>query len=138
MEEAKPQVEGLLKNKKKAEMIKAKMTGSSLAAIAASNKAAVVNAVDLTLESPAVPGAGFEPKVVGSAFTSKAGQISKPIDGNAGVYVLVTKTVTKAPALPKYTDYVNKLKPQATGNAGRFMQALKNEADIQDNRADFY
>jgi peptidyl-prolyl cis-trans isomerase D len=138
VEEAKPQVEGLLKNKKKAEMIKAKMTGSSLAAIAASNKAAVVNAVDLTLESPAVPGAGFEPKVVGSAFTSKAGQISKPIDGNAGVYVLVTKTVTKAPALPKYTDYVNKLKPQATGNAGRFMQALKNDADIQDNRADFY
>ncbi|MBF6641837.1 peptidylprolyl isomerase [Flavobacterium sp. J49] len=138
VEEARPQVEGLLKNKKKAEMIKAKMTGSSLAAIAASNKVAVVNAVDLTLESPAVPGAGFEPKVVGTAFASKAGQISKAIDGNAGVYVVVTKTVAKAPALPKYTDYVNKLKPQAAGNAGRFMQALKNEADIQDNRADFY
>ncbi|MFN3753159.1 peptidylprolyl isomerase [Flavobacterium sp.] len=138
VEEARPQVEGLLKNKKKAEMIKAKMTGSSLAAIAASNKVTVMTAVDLTLENAAVPGAGFEPKVVGTAFSSKAGQISKTIDGNSGVYVLVTKTVAKAPALPKYTDYVNKLKPQVVGNAGRFMQALKNDADIQDNRADFY
>jgi peptidyl-prolyl cis-trans isomerase D len=138
VEEARPQVEGLLKNKKKAEMIKAKMTGSSLAAIAASNKVSIMNAVDLTIENAAVPGAGFEPKVVGTAFTSKAGQLSKTIDGNSGVYILVTKTVTKAPALPKYTDYVNKLKPQAVGNAGRFMQALKNDADIQDNRADFY
>ena len=138
VEEARPQVEGLLKNKKKAEMIKAKMTGSSLAAIAASNKVSIMNAVDLTIENAAVPGAGFEPKVVGTAFTSKAGQLSKTIDGNSGVYILVTKTVTKAQALPKYTDYVNKLKPQAVGNAGRFMQALKNDADIQDNRADFY
>ena len=138
VEEARPQVEGLLKNKKKAEMIKAKMSGSSLAAIAASNKVTVMNAVDLTLENAAVPGAGFEPKVVGTAFSSKTGQVSKTIEGNSGVYVLVTKTVAKAPALPKYTDYVNKLKPQAVGNAGRFMQALKNDADIQDNRADFY
>lgn len=138
VEEARTQVEFVLKNKKKAEMIKAKMNGNSLAAIAASNKVTVVNAVDLTLENPAVPGAGFEPKVVGTAFSSKAGQISKPIEGNSGVYVLTTKTVAKAPALPKYTDYVNKLKPQATGNAGRFMQALKNDADIQDHRADFY
>ncbi|WP_284652789.1 peptidylprolyl isomerase [Flavobacterium terrisoli] len=138
VEDARPQVEYVLKNKKKAEMIKAKMNGASLAAIAASNKVTVVNAVDLTLENPAVPGAGFEPKVVGTAFSSKAGAISKPIEGNAGVYVLTTKAVVKAPALPKYTDYVNKLKPQVTGNAGRFMQALKNDADIQDNRADFY
>jgi peptidyl-prolyl cis-trans isomerase D len=137
-EEARPQVEPLLKNKKKAALISAKMKGASLAAIAATNKVTVLNAVDLTIENSAVPGAGYEPKVVGTAFSSKAGQISKPIEGNAGVYVLVTKTVTKAPALPKYNDYVNKLKPQVLGNAGRFMQALKNDADIQDNRADFY
>jgi len=138
VEEARPQVELILKNKKKAEKIKAKMTGSSLAAIAAANKVTVQNAVDLTIENPSVPGAGFEPKVVGSAFSSKAGVVSKPIDGNSGVYVVVTKTVTKAPAIKKYTDYVNKLKPQVVGNAGRYMQALKDDADIKDNRADFY
>ena len=138
VEEARPQVELILKNKKKAEKIKAKMTGSSLAAIAAANKVTVQNAVDLTIENPSVPGAGFEPKVVGTAFSSKVGVVSKPIDGNSGVYVIVTKTVTKAPAIKKYTDYVNKLKPQVVGNAGRYMQALKDDADIKDNRADFY
>lgn len=138
VEEARPQVEMLLKNKKKTEKIKAKMTGSTLAAIAAANKVTVQNAIDLTLENPSVPGAGFEPKVVGNAFSLKAGKVSKTIDGNSGVYVIATKAVTKAPAIKKYTDYVNKLKPQVVGNAGRYMQALKDDADIKDNRADFY
>ncbi|MDI9256507.1 peptidylprolyl isomerase [Flavobacterium sedimenticola] len=138
VEEARPQVEFILKNKKKAEMIKAKMKGSSLAAIASSNKVTVLNAVDLTIENPAVPGAGYEPKVVGTAFASKAGQVSAPIDGNSGVYVVVTKATTKAPAIQKYTDYINKMKPQAISNAQRFLQALRDDADIVDNRANFY
>ena len=138
VEEARPQVELILKNKKKAEKIEAKMKGASLAAIAAANKVTVMNAVDLTIEAPNVPNAGFEPKVVGMAFTSKSGVVSKPIDGNSGVYVIVTRTVTKAPVLNKFDDYVAKVKQQAVGNSGRFMQALKNDADIEDNRADFY
>jgi peptidyl-prolyl cis-trans isomerase D len=64
VEEARPQVELILKNKKKAEKIKAKMTGSSLAAIAASNKVTSQSAMDLTLENPALPTAGYEPKVM--------------------------------------------------------------------------
>jgi peptidyl-prolyl cis-trans isomerase D len=97
-----------------------------------------MNAVDLTIENPNVPNAGFEPKVVGLAFSSKVGQISKPIDGNSGVYVIATKVVTKAPAIKKYDDYINKLKPQVANYAGRVLPALKNDADIKDNRADFY
>ena len=114
------------------------MKGASLAAIAASNKVTVMNAVDLTVENPNVPGAGFEPKVVGMSFTSKAGQVSKPIEGNSGVFVFATKVVTKAPAIQKYDDYTAKVKQQAVGNSGRFMQALKDDADIVDNRANFY
>ena len=137
-DEARPQVENILKNKKKAEKISAKLKGASLAAIAASNKSTVMNAIDLTIENPNVPGAGFEPKVVGNAFTSKAGVVSKPIDGNSGVYVVVTKSVAKAPKINKYDDYINKVKQQVSGYSGRVMPALKNDADIQDNRADFY
>ncbi len=138
VEEARPQVEPILKNKKKAAKIEAKMKGASLAAIAAANKVTVMNAVDLTIENPSVPNAGFEPKVVGLAFSSKAGVVSKPIEGNSGVYVIATKAVTKAPAIKKYDDFIAKVKQQAVGNSGRFMQALKEDADIVDNRADFY
>ena len=138
IEEARPQVEPILKNKKKAAKIIAKIKGGSLASIAASNKVTVMNAVDLTIENPSVPNAGYEPKVVGLAFSSKAGQVSKPIEGNSGVYVIDTKVVTKAPSIKKYDDYIAKVKQQAVGNSGRFMQALKEDADIVDNRADFY
>ncbi|WP_445453859.1 SurA N-terminal domain-containing protein [Flavobacterium sp. 25HG05S-40] len=137
-EEARPQVENILKNKKKAEKIMAKMKGTSLDAIAATNKVTVMNALDLTIENPNVPGAGFEPKVVGNAFTSKVGQVSKPIEGNSGVYVVNTKAVTKAPKIQKYDDYINKVKQQVVNYSGRVMPALKNDADIIDNRADFY
>lgn len=138
VEEARPQVEPILKNKKKAAKIEAAMKDTSLAAIASKNKVAVMNAVDLTVESPNVPGAGFEPKVVGMAFTSKANVVSKPIQGNSGVFVIATRVVTKAPAIQKYDDYIAKVKLQAVQNSGRFMQALKDDADIEDNRANFY
>lgn len=137
-EEARPMVENILKNKKKAEKIKAKLNGSSLASLATANKVTVMNALDLTLGNPALPGAGFEPKVVGTAFASKVGQVSKPIEGNSGVYVVVTKAVTKAPAIKDFKEQVSQLSAQAKGNAGRIMTALRNEADIEDNRADFY
>ena len=138
VEEARPQVELLLKNKKKAAKIIAKMNGTSLASVATTNKVTVQNAVDLTIENPNIPNAGFEPKVIGMAFSSKAGQISKPIEGNSGVYVIATKVVTKAPAIQKYDDYITKVKQQVTSYSGRVMPALKNDADIKDNRADFY
>ncbi len=138
VEEARPQVEQILKNKMKADKIKTKLSGTSLAAIAAANKVTVLQAVDLTMENPAVPNAGFEPKVVGAAFSSAAGKVSAVIEGNAGVYVVVNKTTTKAPILKKHDEYVAKLKQQVTTYAGRVVNALKNEADIKDNRADFY
>ncbi len=136
--EARPQVETILKNKKKAEMIIKKIKGSDLASIAAANKVTVMNATDLSIEAPNVPGAGFEPKVVGMAFTSKAGVVSKPIEGNSGVFVVNTKSVTKAPKVAKYDEYIAKVRQQAVGNSGRVLQVLQNDADIEDNRANFY
>lgn len=137
-EEARPQVENILKNKKKAAKIAAKLKGTSLEAIASANKVGTLSAIDLTIENANVPGAGFEPKVVGMAFTSKVGQVSKPIDGNSGVYVINTKAVTKAPAIQKYDDYITKVKQQVVNYTGRVMPALQKDADIQDNRAEFY
>ena len=98
----------------------------------------VQQAADLTLENPSIPNAGYEPKVVGVAFSSKPGKISEPIEGNSGMYVVVNKTVTKAPALKKHDEYVNKIKQQVASYSSRVISALKTDADIQDNRADFY
>ena len=137
VEDARPGIEPILKNKKKAEILKAKMKGASLAAIAQSSKSSVQQALDITLENANLPNVGQEKKVVGTAFATPVNKISAPIEGNSGVYVVQTKVVTKAPALKNHTDYIAKVKSQVSGYSGRVIPALKAEADIEDNRVQF-
>jgi peptidyl-prolyl cis-trans isomerase D len=137
MEDARIQVEPILRNKKKAEMIAAKMKGNSLEAIAAANKVAVQQAVDLTIENPNLPNAGVEYKVVGIAFGTMTNKTSKTIEGNGGVFVVRTKAITKALPTNDYSAYLMKLKQQNAGKAGAFSEALKKVADITDNRGSF-
>ncbi len=136
-EEARPLVETILKNKKKAAKIKAKMTGSTLEAIAKASGSTVQTASDLTAENAVLQGVGMEAKVVATAFAI-GNKISLPIEGNSGVFVLKTKTVVKAPTLTVYSDYIAKLNQQNASAAGRVIGALKTDAKIEDNRALFY
>jgi peptidyl-prolyl cis-trans isomerase D len=138
VEEAKPMVEGIIKNQKKAEKIIAKMKGTSLEAIAKANATTVQNAPTASIENAVLANVGAEPKVVGIAFGLAANKVSAPIEGNSGVYVVKTKSVAKAPKLPKYDDYINKLKATAAQASGRVFPAMKNDAKIDDNRLEFY
>ncbi|WP_289664599.1 peptidylprolyl isomerase [Flavobacterium panacagri] len=135
---ARPYVEPILKNKKKAELLKAKMTGSSLEAIAKAAGVAVQQAADVTLDNPVLPGGvGQEPKVVGNAFALAANKISAPIEGNTGVYVVKNIKTVKAPAIATHAAYVEKVKAQSANDASRVLPALKNNAKIEDNRLQF-
>ncbi|RTY92433.1 peptidylprolyl isomerase [Flavobacterium sp. GT3R68] len=135
--EARVSIEPILKNKKKAEIIKAKMAGSSLDAIAKANGVAVQQVVDVTLENPSLPGVGPEQKVVGAAFGIGTNKTSGTIEGNSGVYVVKATTITKAPVLKSHEQYISKLKSQNASAAGRVIPALKADAEIEDNRAKF-
>jgi len=137
VEEARPSIEPIFKNKKKAEKIKAKMTGTSLDAIAKASGVTVQQATDLTLDAANLPGAGPERKVIGAAFAVGANKVSAPIEGNSGVFVVKPTVVTKAPALKDYKEYSAKVKAQVSGYSGRVLPTLKADADIKDNRADF-
>lgn len=135
---ARPYVEPILKNQKKAELLKAKMTGSSLEAIAKAAGVAVQQAADVTLDNPVLPGGvGQEPKVVGNAFALTANKISAPIEGNTGVYVVKNIKTVKAPAIANHAAYVEKVKAQSASDASRVLPALKNNAKIEDNRLQF-
>ena len=137
IDDARPGIEPILRNKKKAALITAKMKGASLAAIAKSNATTVQQALDVNLENASIPNVGQEKKVVGIAFASAVNKLSAPIEGNSGVFVIQTKLVTKAPALKNHTDYIAKVKSQTSSYSGRVIPALKAEADIEDNRAQF-
>jgi peptidyl-prolyl cis-trans isomerase D len=135
--DARPFVEAKLKNIKKAAIIKAKLKGPSLEAIAKANGVKVQTAEGATLENAVLPGAGQEQRVVGTALAIGS-KISEPIEGVSGVYVVKTKNIIKAPTLTVYTDYINKLKSQDASAPGRVIGALKTDAKIEDNRASFY
>jgi peptidyl-prolyl cis-trans isomerase D len=135
---ARPYVEPILKNKKKAELIKAKMAGSSLEAIAKATASTVQQVADVTLENPVLAGGvGQEPKVVGNAFALAANKMSAPIEGNTGVYVVKNTRTVKAPVLKDHAPYVAKLKQQSAGDVNRVVPALKGNAKIEDNRKQF-
>ena len=135
--QARAYVEPILKNKKKAELIKAKMTGSSLEAIAKAAGAKVEQAANITMENPVFGLVGAEPKVVGTAFALTANKVSAPIEGVTGVYVVKNVSTVKAPVLKNHTAYVAKLKQQTANDAGRILPALKANATIEDNRIKF-
>lgn len=136
--QARPYVESILKNKKKAELLKAKMNGGSLEAIAKAIGSTVQKATDVTLENPVLPGGvGQEAKVVGNAFALAPNKISAPIEGVTGVYVVKNNSTVKAPALKSYAENVTKLKAQSASESNRVLPALKEGADIKDNRKDF-
>lgn len=138
VDQARPYVESILKNKKKAEILKAKMSGSSLEAIAKATGSSVQQANNVTLENPILTGGvGQEPRVVGNAFALAANKLSAPIEGVTGVYVVKNTSTVKAPALKSYAENVAKLKAQSASDANRVLPALKEGADIKDNRKEF-
>lgn len=135
---AKQQVEPIIKNQKKAEIIKKKMSGASLEAVAKASGASVQPAMGVSLKMPVIPNIGNEPKVVGKAFGLAAGKTSEVIEGNSGMFMVRAKAVTKAPEVPSYTTYITQDRTQNQSYAiSKAYTALKDKADIKDNRANF-
>ncbi|OYQ34386.1 peptidylprolyl isomerase [Flavobacterium cyanobacteriorum] len=137
LEEAKTTVLPILRNQKKAEILKKKMTGGSLEAVAQKNGSSVLSATDVTFAAPNIPNVGPEAKVIGKAFGLAAGKTSAPIEGQSGVFLIRAKNITKAPELPNYATYTARLKQEGRGSVpSRISTALRNRAEIEDNRAE--
>ena len=143
LEEVKTQVEIALKKEKSG---KALLEEFNTAIGSATTIEEVATAMDLKTEqvntmsfsSNAIPG-GFEPNVVGAFYGIEKGQLSKPVKGNNGVYVVYADDfiASKAPkdltSLKKQLD--GQIKPRANFEA---TNALRELTDIEDNRAKFY
>ena len=137
--DASPTVKPILIKEKKAEMLKNKISGSSLDAIASSQGQTVKTAAALTMKTPTIGGAGTEPVVVGTAFALEQGAVSSPIVGNNGVYVIEVTKKEPASGLDTYMSYASQASKSSAGlvNASVF-DALKEAAEIEDKRAKFY
>jgi peptidyl-prolyl cis-trans isomerase D len=138
IEEAKNAFGYKLRNEKKAKLIEAKMTGTTLEAVSKATGSPVKEAKDVAAAGSFIESIGPEPKVVGAAFSLKTGVVSQTIAGNSGVFKIKVKSVTKAPAATDVKDIITRINGQSKGSsAGRLFYLLKRDADIKDNRADF-
>jgi peptidyl-prolyl cis-trans isomerase D len=131
--------QAILKEKKAAQIIANNKAISSLEDLAAKNGLEVVNALAVNQKSGTLVGAGFEPYIVGAAFSLKEGGTSKLIEGNNGVYLLQLTAKKIAEDLEDYSDYARQLTNQGREGLGAaIVEALETSAEIEDNRALYY
>lgn len=129
----------ILEKQKKAEIIKKKISGNTLPEIASNMNVEVNTANSVNRNSPVLPGVGNEPFVVGAAFGLKEGVVSEPLTGEKGVFVIKVLQKTNAPELDSYRSYAaRQTATKRTGINTQIFSALKNTAEIEDNRAKFY
>ena len=125
-----------IRKEKKAEMIREKITATTVNEIAQNQGQSPRTAAALTMKNTTLAGAGAEPKVIGAAFGLEEGQTSSPIDGANGVYVIEVTKINEATELDNYTSIVNRLNSTIKSAVQtRVYQALEKAADIEDNRA---
>ncbi len=139
VEDASVQVLPRLRKEKKAAQILSANRGKSMQEIASSNGVSVSSASALNAKSPTIAGAGREPLVVGTAVTMDVGATSGLIEGETGVFKLEVTNKEEAPEMENYAPYANNLKSSLGGRVNtEVFNALREKAEIEDNRSAFY
>jgi peptidyl-prolyl cis-trans isomerase D len=138
--EAKPLVEGLVRNELKAkQIIASKFKGSTLEDFVKSSGFPAQRVDSLSFASPFVPGLGAEPKVVGAAFNkSLIGKNTAAIEGTAGVFAVKPEGIGAAASMQDPAAISSALLQAVQSNIFRGFEAIKKSAKITDNRATFY
>ena len=134
---------GALKQKK-AEMYLDLMTGSTLEEIAEKTGETVGTSNGSNLKNPTISGSGSapEPKVVGAALALAMNEVSAPIEGQNGVWVIMPTTRNPVEASGQFTTEVKNLnertyfrnQPISSGAPVRLSNAIIEKADIDDLR----
>lgn len=100
----------------------------------------VVNSMsDLKLNTNSMPSVGFDPVVVGAAFSLESGKRSLPITGENGVVIVDMTNKTEAPAVGMIEMFKSQLLQTLNNRGGYYItEALKEAAKVEDKRYKFY
>ena len=128
-----------IRKEKKAKMIRTKITGTTVEEVSKNQSRPTNSATAVNMKNPTLSGAGLEPLVVGAAFGLNEGETSGLIDGTKGVFMVTVTKVEEATTLENYQAIANRLSTTRLNAAqNKVYNALKETADIEDNRAKFY
>ena len=93
----------------------------------------------ISFSSYSIPGYGPEPKVIGSLFTMKKGELSEPIQGNAAIFVVYIDNFTEAPASADYSAVRNQMMMNYKSRVSYDVyNTLEKNTKIVDDRLMFY
>jgi peptidyl-prolyl cis-trans isomerase D len=133
----------ILAKEKKGEIIAAEMKkleteGKNINDIAAHYNTNVQDASGINFRSYSIPGAGIEPALISAASASEPGKLSKPVEGNNGVYLFVVSDATPVVAedLAMVKERMNSgYQIRASYEA---YQAIRDKKEVKDMRYKFY
>ncbi len=138
VDEVRAEIEPMVLNNKKAELLAAKMTSNDLSSLASTFNTTVDTVNNTSFSMPFAEGLGNEPKVIATAYTLAAGKSSKPVQGESGVFVV--QALQRAQMVPAQS--LQAVQMQANGQArgqisGQLVAAMRDNIKIVDNRATF-
>jgi peptidyl-prolyl cis-trans isomerase D len=138
--EARPTVETIIRNEKKAkQIIEKRFKGNTLETLSTSTGSPVLRADSLSFASPFISGVGSEPKVIGAAFNKTIlGKMSDPISGATGVFAIKVESNGAKAATQDLATIKQNLIQTTRMSSYRGFEALRKAATIKDNRAKFY
>jgi peptidyl-prolyl cis-trans isomerase D len=133
-----------LLNQKKGDMLIADLAAStsgmtSIDDVSSSLDLPIQEATGISFSSFSIPGAGIEPAVISTATSMNPGEISKPVRGNNGVFIIALNNVNENPQVQ--TDDL--MKSTLTSNyqmraVYEAFQSLRDMSEIVDKRYKFY
>lgn len=112
------------------------LMGSKTIEAAAQKANTTVSNAEITFANPQFPGAGYEPAVVGALFSGlKDGQMTIPLTGEQGVYLVKLNKTQKAPAAANYDVEKQQMLSALRGNVqNSIRQAMYEKSEVKDNR----
>lgn len=141
-EEVRPRVELAVKKQNKGEALAKKLTdadnGNNLDATASALNTEVKSANGLTFNSTSIPSVGMEPAVIGTLASLNQDEVSSPIIGSNGVYLIKVVSVTEGSDENLVAEQARL--NQAMGYRATYQayEAQRKSVEIEDKRAKFY
>ena len=130
----------LVSNKLKGAKIIEQLTNTDLNAVAAQFELKVDTVQNVGFNSNFIPGLGNEPSVLFAVFNGTANTVAAPIVGNSGVYVIKPVAVNiSEQASNDFIQQKSATEGKTRNEVGfKFIDALRKNADMEDNRYLFY
>ncbi len=126
-------------DRKTAEGIAAKITGTDLGAIASQFSTKVDTFKNVNFNMSYLDGIGNETALIGKLSIMKVGDTTKPVIGQTGVFVAQVINRAEPNLSTDLTTFREQSLMVARGSIdSRLMEVLKNKATIKDNRYTFY